>query len=93
MPTKNEILIYNSPGGASNVKVYLTEDDMWMTQVALSELFQTTKANITMHIQNIYKDGELLKNELVSLTYYFETKVQVQPKEQQNCIILKRLSH
>ena len=32
-----------------------------MTQMALSELFQTTKANVTMHIQNFYKEGELLE--------------------------------
>ena len=61
MPTKNEILIYNLPDGTSNVEVYLSEDDMWMTQIALADLFQTTKANMTMHIQNIYKDGELLE--------------------------------
>ena len=61
MSTKNEILIYNLPDGTSNVEVYLAENDMWMTQAALSELFQTTKANITMHIQNIYKEGELLE--------------------------------
>ena len=59
MPAKNEILIYNLPDGTSNVEVYLSEDDMWMTQIALANLFQTTKANVTMHIQNIYKDGEL----------------------------------
>ena len=59
MPAKNEILIYNLPNGTSNVEVYLSEDDMWMTQIALANLFQTTKANVTMHIQNIYKDGEL----------------------------------
>ena len=59
MPTKNEILIYNLPDGTSKVEVYLRENDIWMTQMALSELFQTTKANVTMHIQNIYKEGEL----------------------------------
>ena len=59
MPAKNEILIYNLPDGTSNVEVYLSEDDMWMTQIALANLFQTTTANVTMHIQNIYKDGEL----------------------------------
>ena len=59
MPIKSEILIYNLPDGTSNVEVYLSEDDMWMTQIALAEMFQTSKANITMHIQNIYKDGEL----------------------------------
>lgn len=61
MPTKNEILIYNLPNGTSNVEVFLNDDDIWMTQVALANLFQTTKANITMHIQNIYKDGELIE--------------------------------
>ena len=34
---------------------------MWMTQIALADLFQTTKTNITMYIQNIYKDGEFLE--------------------------------
>ena len=61
MPTKNEILIYNLPNGTSNVEVFLNDDDIWLTQVALANLFQTTKANITMHIQNIYKDGELIE--------------------------------
>ena len=56
---KNEILIYNLPDGESNVEVYLNEDDIWMTQLSLAEMFQTSKANITMHIQNIYKEGEL----------------------------------
>lgn len=59
MPAKSEILIYNLPDGTSNVEVYLNEDDIWMTQAALAEMFQTSKANITMHIQNIYKCGEL----------------------------------
>lgn len=62
MPTKNEILIYNLPDGTSNVEVYLMEDDLWMSQAALSSMFQTSKANITMHIQNIYKEGELDEN-------------------------------
>ena len=56
---KNEILIYNLPDGGSNVEVYLNEDDIWMTQLGLADMFQTSKANITMHIQNIYKEGEL----------------------------------
>lgn len=34
-----------------------------MTQIALADLFQTTKTNITMYIQNIYKDGEFLEEQ------------------------------
>ena len=59
MPDKNEILIYNTPNGNSNVEVYLCDEDIWMTQAGLADLFQTSKSNITRHIQNIYKEGEL----------------------------------
>ena len=64
---KNEILIYNLPDGGSNVEVYLNEDDIWMTQLSLADMFQTSKANITMHIQNIYKEGELQEDRTSSL--------------------------
>lgn len=59
MPDKNDILIYNTPNGNSNVEVYLFDEDIWMTQAALADLFQTSRNNITMHVQNIYKEGEL----------------------------------
>ena len=59
MPTKNEILIYNLPDGTSNVEVYLMEDDLWMNQVSLAKLFQSSTQNITMHIRHIYEEGEL----------------------------------
>ena len=32
---------------------------MWLTQVQMAELFQTTKQNISLHIGNVYKEGEL----------------------------------
>ena len=51
MKKKSEILIYNLPDGSSNVEVLLNEEDIWMTQTALSQLFQTSTQNITMHIK------------------------------------------
>ena len=45
----------------SNVEVYLCDEDIWVTQASLAELFQTSIANISMHIQNIYKEGELME--------------------------------
>ena len=38
MPDKNDILIYNTPNGNSNVEVYLFDEDIWMTQAALADL-------------------------------------------------------
>ena len=67
MPDKNDILIYNMPNGNSNVEVYLCDEDIWMTQAGLADLFQTSIANISMHIRNIYKAGELSEESTIKL--------------------------
>lgn len=59
MAHKDEILIYKLPNGSSNVEVLLNENDLWMSQSALAELFQTSTQNITIHIKNILSEGEL----------------------------------
>ena len=74
MKKKSEILIYNLPDGSSNVEVLLNEEDIWMTQTALSQLFQTSTQNITMHIKNIYEEGELEE----SRTCKFDLQVQTE---------------
>ncbi len=61
MPDKNDILIYNTLNGNSNVEVYLCDEDILMTQAGLTDLFQTSRNNTTMHIQNTYKEGELME--------------------------------
>lgn len=53
------ILIYQNEKGDTKVDVYFTEDTIWMTQRMMAELYQTTTQNITLHIKNVYKDGEL----------------------------------
>ena len=49
------------PYGNSKVEVYLCDEDIWMTQAGLADLFHTSRNNITMHIQNIYMEGELME--------------------------------
>lgn len=53
------ILIYQNEKGDTKVDVYFAEDTIWMTQRTMAELYQTTPQNITLHIKNIYEDGEL----------------------------------
>ena len=53
------ILIYQNEKGDTKVDVYFTEDTIWMTPRTMAELYQTTTQNITLHIKNVYKDGEL----------------------------------
>lgn len=54
-----KILIYQNEKGDTKVDVYFTEDTIWMTQRTMADLYQTTPQNITLHIKNIYEDGEL----------------------------------
>ena len=59
--TTNEIILYTDENGRTNVSVRLAEEDVWVTQVQLAEIYNTSQQNISLHIDNIYKDGELQK--------------------------------
>ena len=56
---KGEILIYQSESGDTKIDVYLEDGTVWLSQVLIAELYQTTPQNIIMHTRNIYKDCEL----------------------------------
>ena len=62
MNNKNEILIYEDKDGTTKVNVTFTDEDIWLTQSQLAEIYKTSRENITMHISNIYKDNELPKD-------------------------------
>lgn len=51
--------LYTAPNGEVKVEVLLQEETAWLTQKAIAELFGTTPQNITLHLKNIYDDGEL----------------------------------
>ena len=53
------ILIYQAEDGKTHINVRMEGDTVWLTQSAMAELFQTSSQNITMHIKNIYTEGEL----------------------------------
>ena len=57
--SKSEILIYQAPDGLTNVDVRMEDETVWLTQGQMVELFQTTKQNISLHIRNVFEEGEL----------------------------------
>lgn len=57
--TDNEIILYQTDDGQTKIEVRLFEETVWLTLNQLAELFQTTKQNISLHIRNIYSEGEL----------------------------------
>lgn len=54
-----EFLIFEQQKKDKGIEVRFEEGDLWLTQKLLGELYDTTRNNITMHIQNIFADGEL----------------------------------
>jgi len=58
----NEIVIYQSEDGKTQLDVKLEGETVWLTQAQMSELFKTDRTVINRHIRNIYKSGELEEN-------------------------------
>ena len=56
---QNNIIIYTTDDGQVRIEVRLEDENVWLTQNAMAELFDTTRNNITMHIKNIFAEGEL----------------------------------
>lgn len=56
---KSEMIVYRAEDGSVRVDVRLEDETLWLTQASMAELFQTTQQNISLHIQNIYEEGEL----------------------------------
>ncbi len=63
--TESRILFYQSEDGTSRIEVRLEEGTVWLPQVLIAELYQTTKQNISLHIRNIFDEGELQPDSVV----------------------------
>lgn len=65
MPKNNEehsFLFYGGGNGTGSIKVLVEDEDTWLTQKSLSEVFDTTRNNIGIHLKNIFESGELDEN-------------------------------
>ena len=56
---ENKIILYKDENGKLSVNVRFADEDVWLTQAQLAEIYMTTQENVSMHISNIFKDGEL----------------------------------
>ena len=78
----NEIILYQSNELSSHIEVRLADDTVWLNQAQMATLFNQTKQNISLHINNCFKEGELDKFSTVkeSLTVQKEGSRSVQRK-------------
>lgn len=61
---KGEIVLYQ-PDDNVRLEVRLQDDTVWLTQLQMAELFKSTKQNISLHVNNIFREGELAKKSVV----------------------------
>jgi hypothetical protein len=63
--TTSELVLYQTEDGSTRVEVRLENETVWLTQNQMAELFQTTKQNVSSHIQNLFTDRELRQDSVV----------------------------
>ena len=82
LPQKSHFLVYQEGDGTLKIDVRLEDETVWLTQQLMADLFQTTVPNISMHIRNIFEEGELTPEATVKkyLTVRQEGSRQVQRK-------------
>jgi hypothetical protein len=59
LPAKSEFLVYQTEDGRIKLEVRLEDETVWLTQQNMADLFQSTQQNVSLHIRNIYTEGEL----------------------------------
>ncbi len=57
----NNIILYKDENNITRVLVRFSDEDLWLTQAQIAELYDTTQQNISQHIESIFRDGELQK--------------------------------
>ena len=80
MNKENKLILYKDESGKVSLNVRFADEDVWLTRENLAEIYATTPQNISLHIGNIYQDGEL--DEMATRKKFFlvrqEGKRQVQ---------------
>ncbi|MFO7868303.1 MAG: RhuM family protein [Bacteroidales bacterium] len=59
---KSQIIIYQTENGETKLDVRFQDETVWLTQKLMAELFQTSSQNITIHLKNIFEEGELIED-------------------------------
>jgi hypothetical protein len=55
----SDLILYTSDDGKTRINLRVEADSIWLSQLEIAELFQTTKQNVSLHARNIFEDGEL----------------------------------
>ncbi len=63
----SDFLLYTSPNGDVKVEIFFHEENVWLTQKRMAELFNVKVPAISKHLKNIFESGELQENSVISI--------------------------
>ena len=66
MQNKGEIVFYQTQDGETKLSVNLQDETVWLSLDQMAELFQRDKSTISIHIKNVFEEGELQRNSVVA---------------------------
>ena len=63
-----EFLLYTTPNGKVKVEIFLRDENIWLTQAKIAELFYVERSVITKHLKNIFESGELQEDAVCAIS-------------------------
>src|SRR5690606_37734719 len=60
-----DLILYTTEDGRSQIKLRAEQHTVWLTQLEMADLFNATKQNISLHLKNLFADGELAESAVV----------------------------
>jgi hypothetical protein len=64
-PPKGELILYRTEDGRSAIQLRAVDGTVWLTQAEIAALFDTTKQNVSLHLRNVFADGDLAREAVV----------------------------
>jgi hypothetical protein len=71
----SEMVVYVGDDGKPQIQARLQDENMWLTQVQLAQVFQTTRQNTGQHIKNIYEEKELDPSATIKKFFIVQTDI------------------
>lgn len=78
--TPSQLIIYQTDDGTTKLQVMFEEETVWLSQNQMAELFETTKQNVSLHVKNVFEEGELVRKSTVKDFLTVQTEGGVEKK-------------
>jgi len=85
-----EIVLYQTEDGSTRIECRFADENIWLSQALMAELFQTTPQNITLHLRAIYEEGELI--EAATCKDYLQVRQALAPRKPKDPAAAERVT-